>query len=117
MSIRNILIASIYFISIIVPPVYAQSSQAIDITIRDVKGDVEVMLPDSLQWGSAKEGSIISEGSQVRTGPSSNATLVFVDSSVSMVDSFTFLTIEKFTKSENIVTTRINLSVGSVAST
>ena len=44
-------------------------------------------------------------------------TLVFADSSVVYVDSFTFMTIEKFFKSGNVVTTRLNLIVGSIGNT
>ncbi len=58
-----------------------------------------------------------SEGAQIRTGPFSTASLVFADSSVALVDSFTFMTVEKFFKSGDVVTTRINLIVGSLVGT
>lgn len=60
---------------------------------------------------------MFSEGLQIRTGPFSSISLVFADSSVVLVDSFTFMTIEGFSKSGDVVTTRLNLIVGSIVNT
>ncbi len=75
------------------------------------------MLPNTYQWIPAKAGSMFSQGAQIRTGPFSSTSLAFADSSVALADSFTFMTIEKFFKSGDVVTTRINLIVGSLVST
>jgi len=100
-------------------PAYAQKVQKLDVTINEVKGDVEIIPPNTFQWIPAPEegGSMFSEGLQIRTGPFSSMTLVFADSSVVYVDSFTFMTLEKFFKSGDIVTTRLNLIVGSIGNT
>ncbi len=117
MSFRSLLIVSVFFIFVYSLPVHAQIGQRLDGTVKEVKGDVEIMLPNTLQWVPAGEGSKFSEGAQIRTGPFSTASLVFVNSSVALVDSFTFMTVEKFFKSGNVVTTRINLIVGSLVNT
>ena len=100
-------------------PAHAQEAQGLDVTINEADGDVEIMLPNTFQWipAPSEAGSIFSEGTQIRTGPFSSMTLVFADSSVVYVDSFTFMTIEKFFKSGNVVTTRLNLIVGSIGNT
>lgn len=43
--------------------------------------------------------------------------LVFADSSVVLVDSLTYMTVEQFFRSGNVVTNRINLVVGSIVNT
>ncbi|KHE92682.1 MAG: hypothetical protein K8F52_08585 [Candidatus Scalindua rubra] len=100
-------------------PVYAQKVQKLDVTINEVVGDVEIMLPNTFKWvpAPAEGGSIFTEGVQVRTGPFSSISLVLADSSVVLVDSFTFMAVEKFFKSGNVVTTRLNLFVGSIVNT
>ncbi len=97
-------------------PVYAQK---LDVTINEVVGDVEIMLPNTFKWvpAPAEGGSIFTEGIQIRTGPFSSISLVLADSSVVLIDSFTFMTVEKFFKSGNVVTTRLNLIVGSIVNT
>lgn len=97
-------------------PVYAQK---LDVTINEVVGDVEIMLPNTFEWvpAPAEGGSIFTEGVQVRTGPFSSISLVLADSSVVLIDSFTFMTVEKFFKSGDVVTTRLNLIVGSIVNT
>lgn len=120
MNVRNVLI----IISFLLPfvygiSVYAQKEQRLDVTINEAKGDVEIMLPNTFQWipAPSEAGSIFSEGTQIRTGPFSSISLVFADSSVVMIDSFTFMTVEKFFKTGNVVTTRLNLIVGSIGNT
>ncbi len=117
MKIGGFLIASIFLIFAYSLPVNAQIGQRLDVEVKEVKGDVEIMLPDTFQWIPAKAGSKFSQGAQFRTGPFSSASLVFADSSVALVDSFTFMTVEKFFKSGDVVTTRINLIVGSLVGT
>ena len=89
----------------------------LDIVVKETDGDVEIMMPDNHRWVAANAGSLIPEGTKIRTGPFSSAVLDFIDSSVAVVDSFTFLTIEKYFESENIVTTRIQLPIGSIVAT
>lgn len=120
MNVRNVLI----IISFLLPFVYstsvhAQKAQSLDVTINEAKGDVEIMLPNTFQWipAPSEAGSIFSEGTQIRTGPFSSISLVFADSSVVMIDSFTFMTVEKFFRTGNVVTTRLNLIVGSIVNT
>jgi len=117
--IRSILILSIILTFAYNLPVYAQIVQKLDVTINEADGDVEMMLPNTFQWIPAptEAGSIFSEGTQIRTGPFSSVSLVFADSSVVLVDSFTFMTVEKFFKIGNVVTTRLNLIVGSIVNT
>ncbi len=117
MSIRSFLSSSILLTFVYVLPVHAQVAERLDVVVKDVKGDVEIMPPNTLQWIPAKAGRTFSQGAQIRTGPFSSASLVFADSSVALADSFTYMTIEKFFKSGNVVTTRINLIVGSLVST
>ncbi len=115
---KTLLILSIFiaFAGAYRSPVYAQK---LDVTINEVIGDVEIMLPNTLRWvpAPAEGGSIFTEGIQVRTGPFSSISLVLADSSVVLIDSFTFMTVEKFFKSRNVVTTRLNLIVGSIVNT
>jgi hypothetical protein len=117
MKIGGLLIASIFLVFVYSLPVNARTGQRLDGTVKEAKGDVEIMLPNTFQWVPARAGSKFSEGTQIRTGLFSTASLVFADSSVALVDSFTFMTVEKFFKSENVVTTRINLLVGSLVNT
>ncbi len=119
LSIRSFLSSSILLTFIYVLPVHAQTTQKLDVTINEADGDVEMMLPNTFQWipTPTEAGSIFSEGTQIRTGPFSSVSLVFADSSVVLVDSFTFMTVEKFFKTGNVVTTRLNLIVGSIVNT
>ncbi len=117
MKIEGFLIASILLIFIYSLPVNAQIGQRLEGIVKEAKGDVEIMLPNTSQWVPAKAGSKFSEGAQIRTGPFSSVSLTFADSSVVLVDSFTFMTVEKFSKTGNVVTTRLNLIVGSIVST
>ncbi len=115
---KTLLILSIFiaFAGAYRSPVYAQKQ---DVTINEVVGDVEIMLPNTFEWVPAPKegGSIFTEGVQIRTGPFSSMSLVFADSSVVYLDSFTFMTVEKFFKSGDIVTTRLNLVIGSMVNT
>ena len=117
MKVGGFLIASILLILVHALPVHAQIGQKLDVVVKEVKGDVEIMLPNTFEWVPAEEGNTFSERTQIRTGPFSSASLVFADSSVALADSFTYMTVEKFFKSGNVVTTRIYLIVGSVVST
>ena len=100
-------------------PVYAQDAQLLDVTIDEAKGDIEMMLPNTFDWVPIPEesGNTFSEGTQIRTGPFSSVTLVLGESSVVLVDSLTYLTVEQFFRSGNVVTTRINLIIGSIINT
>jgi len=91
----------------------------LDVTIDEVNGDIEMMLPNTFDWIPIPEesGNTFSEGTQIRTGPFSSVTLVLAESSVILVDSLTYLTVEQFFMSGNVVTTRINLIIGSIVST
>ncbi len=116
---RNFLIIPICIICLSAFPVYARDAQLLDVTIDQAKGDIEMMLPNTFDWIPIPEesGGTFSEGTQVRTGPFSSLTLVFADSSVVIVDSLTYFTVEQFFRSGNVVTTRINLIVGSIVNT
>jgi len=87
--------------------------------VRFMSETVKMMLPNTFNWipVPAEAGSIFSEGSQIRTGPRSSVSLVFADSSVVLVDSLTYMTVEQFFRSGNVVTTRINLVIGSIVNT
>lgn len=119
MRIRSFLIASIFLIFVNTISVHAQQAQKLDVTINDADGDVEMMLPNTFKWipAPSEAGAIFSEGTQIRTGPFSSISLVLADSSVVMVDSFTFMSVEEFFKTGNVVTTRLNLIVGSIVNT
>ncbi|MCP4251834.1 MAG: hypothetical protein GY775_00240 [Candidatus Scalindua sp.] len=119
MKIGGLLIIPICLMLLSTSPVYARDDQLLDVTIDQVKGDIEMMLPNTFDWIPIPEesGNTFSEGTQIRTGPFSSVTLVFADSSVVIVDSLTYLTIEQFFRSGNVVTTRINLIVGSIVNT
>ncbi|MEE9214165.1 MAG: hypothetical protein V3U54_05110 [Thermodesulfobacteriota bacterium] len=114
-----VVLVPIFLIFLSVFPVYAQDVQLLDVTINEAKGDVEMILPNTFNWipVPAEAGVTFSEGTQIRTGPRSNVSLVFADSSVVLVDSLTYMTVEQFFRSDNVVTTRINLIVGSIVST
>lgn len=76
-------------------PAHAQEAQGLDVTINEADGDVEIMLPNTFQWIPALQKQaayFLKEHRSVR--PFSSMTLVFADSSVVYVDSFTFMTIE-----------------------
>jgi hypothetical protein len=119
MSVRSLLVTSIFLLLVNTLSVHAQEVQRLDVTINKADGDVEIMLPNTFQWipAPSEAGSIFSEGTQIRTGPFSSISLVFADSSVVMIDSFTFMTVEKFFRTGNVVTTRLNLIVGSIVNT
>ncbi|MEE9604345.1 MAG: hypothetical protein V3V70_02140, partial [Candidatus Scalindua sp.] len=72
MSIRSFLISSILLTFVYTLPVHAQIAQRLDVVVKDVKGDVEIMLPNTIQWVPAKAGSTFSQGAQFRTGPFSS---------------------------------------------
>ena len=115
----NFLIITVCLIFFSAFPVYAQDAQLLDVTIDEVKGDIEMMLPNTFDWVPIPEesGNTFSEGTQIRTGPFSSVTLVLGESSVVLVDSLTYLTVEQFFRSGNVVTTRINLIIGSIINT
>ncbi len=119
MKIGCFFIVPICLMFISASPVYAQSDQLLDVTIDQAEGDIEMMLPNTFDWIPipAESGGTFSEGTQIRTGPFSSLTLVFADSSVVIVDSLTYFTVEQFFRSGNVVTTRINLIVGSLVNT
>ncbi len=98
-------------------PVGAQTTHKLYVFINDVKSDVEILKADTQEWAPADTKSMISEGDQIRTGPFSSVSLVFADSSFVLVDSFSHLTINKFSVTENVVDTNLFLSVGSIIST
>ena len=116
---KTLLVLSIFITFAYSFPVYAEKVQKLDVTINEVVGDVEIMLPNTFEWIPAPKegGSIFTEGVQIRTGPFSSMSLVFADSSVVYLDSFTFMTVEKFFKSGDVVTTRLNLIIGSIVNT
>jgi hypothetical protein len=60
-----------------------QKIQKLDVTINEVVGDVEIMLLNTFEWVPVPQegGSIFTEGVQIRTGPFSSMSLIFVDSS------------------------------------
>ncbi len=67
----------IFIISILLTFAYnltanAQTTQKLDVTINEADGDVEIMPPNTFQWipVPSEAGSIFSEGTQIRTGPS-----------------------------------------------
>lgn len=95
---------------------HAHAAQEIDILAQDVNGDVEVMSPLTYQWAPVKDGDTIPEGSLIRTGPYSNMTLAFAESSVAIVDSYAYIEIEKFSRTAEAVNTKLNVHVGSVVS-
>ncbi len=115
----SFLIASIFLILVYSFPAHAQDVQLLDVTINEAKGDVEIMLPNTLDWipVPAEAGVTFSEGTQIRTGPRSSLSLVFADSGVVLVDSLTYMTVEQFFRTDNVVTTRINLVIGSIVNT
>ncbi len=105
-KIRGFLIASIFLILVYSFPAHAQDVQLLDVTINESKGDVEIMLPNTLDWIPVPEeaGVTFSEGTQIRTGPrfSLSLSLVFADSSVVLVDSLTYMTVEQFSRTDNV---------------
>ena len=119
MKIGGFFIISVCLILFYVIHVNAQDAQLLDVTIDQAKGDIEMMLPNTFDWIPIPEesGNTFSEGTQIRTGPFSSVTLVLAESSVILVDSLTYLTVEQFFMSGNVVTTRINLIIGSIVST
>ena len=76
-KIRGFLIASIFLILVYSFPAHAQDVQLLDVTINEAKGDVEIMLPNTLDWIPVPEeaGVTFSEGIQIRTGPRSSQNL------------------------------------------
>lgn len=118
-SSKTLLILSIFITFAYSFHVSAEKVQKLDVTVNEVVGDVEIMLPNTFEWVPVPQegGSIFTEGVQIRTGPFSSMSLVFADSSVVYLDSFTFMTVEKFFKSGDVVTTRINLIIGSIVNT
>ncbi len=115
---RNFLILPFCLLLFSIIPVCAQDAQLLDVTIDQAKGDIEMMHPGTFDWIPIPEesGNTFSEGTQIRTGPFSSVTLVLAESSVILVDSLTYLTVEQFFREGNVVTTRINLIIGSITS-
>ena len=118
-GLRNFLVIQVCLIFFSVIHVYAQDAQLLDVTVDEAKGDIEMMLPNTFDWIPIPEesGNTFPEGTQIRTGPFSSVTLVFAESSVVIVDSLTYLTVEQFFRDRNVVTTRINLIIGAIVNT
>ncbi|HHT9119775.1 MAG TPA: FecR family protein [Candidatus Hypogeohydataceae bacterium YC41] len=91
-------------------------AQPLEVTIKEVDGDVEVRFPDKLDWEKAAVGMRLKEGVEVRTGPFSHATLDFQNLSTCIIDSFSYLTIDKFLLTPTAAVTRLNLKVGAIIS-
>ncbi len=115
--IKNFIILSFFLAFFHALPAEAQTTYKLYAFVSDMSGDVEILKSDTQEWVPANTESIISEGDQVRTGPFSNASLAFADSSFAIVDSFSHLTVNKFSVTDNVVDTNIFLDVGSVVST
>ena len=115
--IKNFIILSFFLAFVYTLPVGAQTTHKLYVFVSDVSGDVEIQKSDTQEWSLASTESIISEGDQVRTGPFSSASLAFADSSFTIVDSFSHLTVNKFSVTDNVVDTNIFLNVGSIIST
>ena len=89
-------------------------AQALEVTVKEVDGDVEVRFPDRLDWEKATAGMRLQEGTEVRTGPFSHTTLQFEDNSISIIDSFSSIAIDKFLQTQTGVVTRLSLKVGAI---
>ena len=91
-------------------------AQSLEVTLKEVEGDVEVRFPDRLDWEKAMMGMRLKEGTDVRTGPFSRATLHFEDYSVSIVDSFSYINIGKFSQTQTGIVASLDLKVGAIIS-
>lgn len=103
-----------FFLLFSAGPAFAQPFEAI---IKDVQGDVEVRFPDRLDWERAYVGMKLKEGTEVMTGPFSNATLTFADRSISTIDSFSVITIDRLRQTQDVTVTHLNLRAGAIIGT
>lgn len=117
LSLRFVTALGLLLLSLLLFSPSSVFSQAVvlEALIKGVTGDVEVRLPDKMDWEPAKAGMKLPEGTDIRTGPFSSADLAFEDSTA-VLESFSRLTLNKHFRTQTAIVTRLNLKVGNVIS-
>lgn len=81
--------------------------------VVEATGTVEVLPKGQKQWAPAQEGTVLSEGDSVRTGPDSKAVAVLADQVIVGIEPKSSLGLEKLQQSPKKVTsTKVNLDGG-----
>jgi hypothetical protein len=93
--------------------VVAEDKIPLDVTIKSVKGDVEIKAPGGA-WEKASSGSKLREGTLLSTGFGAEAELILADNSAVTVYQLTQLKIDKFFREKAKVKTDLDLNIGKV---
>lgn len=111
---RKIVIAGIVSVLMLaVVGVIAEDKIPLDVTIKSVKGDVEIQ-PTGGVWEKASSGDKLKEGTLLSTGFGAEAQLILADNSAVTVYQLTQLKIDKFFREKAKVKTDLNLNIGKV---
>jgi hypothetical protein len=87
---------------------------ALEVTINEIEGDVEVRHFKEKDWVPAVKGMTMKEGARISTGFKAKAVLLFDDNSTAVVKSLTQMTISRFIKDGNVIKTDLKLRIGSI---
>ena len=112
---KKVLIAGLVIALVfVVVGVIAEDKIPLEVTIKSMKGDVDIRLPGGIEWKRASMGMVLKEGTQISTGYGAEAELQLADSSIVNVYQLTQIGIDKFFRERAKVKTKINLKIGRV---
>ena len=89
-------------------------SDVLEVTIDAIEGEAEVCPFQEKDWVAAVKGMKLTEGAKISTGFKSQVVLLFADNSTVVVKSLTQLTVSRFIKEGDKVTTDLKIRVGAV---
>ncbi len=97
------------------PPAQADEGKPLIVTVKEVKGSVERLVPgEKEQWVAVKAGEQLSELTILHTGLRSQATLQFADNSTVVVRRATKMGTPRFRKKAEVTETKLGLKYGAV---
>ena len=92
----------------------ANLAAATQVVLSNIKGKVEVKLPDNSAWAPATEGMVISLQTTVSTGFDSTVTVV-MDKNTLVVKPLTRLSVDRLVETQGKISTSCYLRVGGVS--
>jgi hypothetical protein len=110
---KGLILAGIFAVLLMVVGVVAEDKISLEVTIKSVKGDVEVKSRGG-EWEKAAAGAVLKEGAQISTGFGAEAELVMANNSVVVVSQLTQIKIDKFFKEKTAVKTDLGLKIGKI---
>jgi len=88
--------------------------ELLEVTIDDLRGEVQVKRADSKEWEPAKKGMVLKEGAKISTGFRAKCSLLFAGNSVFVVKSLSQMTVSRFLKEKDTIETKVKLRIGDI---